>query len=638
MRYFFALSLLTGILFLLSDAVLWAQDSPEANTPVLAPEEVVVTADRTEKKLEEVTVPVAIISETEIENMNVQSLSDILYNVPGVYVRKGAGIGSSTAVLIRGGHSAHTLVLIDGIEVNDPNFGSQFDFCDLDAAGIERVEIVKGSYSALYGSSAIGGVINVITKKGKGASKLTAETSGGSFDTGRVLVSGNGGEEKSNWSFTASRLQTNNAVPHNSYERETFNCKTGSVIRDGLSLEFLSHVSRSVAEDPYDFGSPLPLDNNITRKRDQYVVGAKLNHEVSSAFSYHVKTSFFDLENVFKNRGDNIGDTEEFSSTCETSVSTVNVQTKFDIAKLLERDDLGWEVIVGGDTKRISTSNFTSPFAPGLQFDDILYDNALYFHNELNFSKRVIFAVGFRYNKYASTKTNFLPRAGIRFNILENTSVKVNYAEGFRSPNPIELFDPYCGNTALTPEKSRSYDAGIEQKFLNNSVKFEATFFKMNIKNLIAYDNNTWLMENYSDAETEGVEIAVTFKPVKGFLVGISFTTQDPRDLSDDSLLPAHARNFGGVKISYTQNKVSYSLDSYFSEPITAQGVLDENGNTQPRAGNAKMINAAFGYKIGESAEITLKLTNLLNSKYKETQVGPYVLPFGAFAGLRINF
>lgn len=221
--------------------------------PVLEPEEVVVTGNLTEKRLEELTVPITVIDAQEIEKEKAQSLSELLRDVPGVFVRQKGATGASTSVILRGALSTQTLVLIDGIEVNDPNLGGAFDFSDFDTAGVERIEVVRGSYSALYGSSAVGGVINIITKKGTGEPRLSVEALGGSFDTARLSIGGSGASEKSHWSVCGSRFQTNNAMAHNSHWRETFTGKTGFLLGDGLSLDILAYANHSQSEDPYHY-------------------------------------------------------------------------------------------------------------------------------------------------------------------------------------------------------------------------------------------------------------------------------------------------------------------------------------------------------------------------------------------------
>jgi vitamin B12 transporter len=639
------------VFLLLSCGSVFAQEPPaseeptKSGIPVRPPEEVVVTGNPTEKRLEELTVPVTVINAQQIEQEKALSLSELLRDVPGVFVRQKGATGASTSVILRGALSTQTLVLIDGIEVNDPNLGGAFDFSDFDTAGVERIEVVRGSYSALYGSSAVGGVINIITKKGTGEPRLSVDALGGSFDTARLSIGGSGTSENTNWSLCASQFQTNNAMPHNSHWRETFAGKTGTVLGGGLALEILAYVNRSQSEDPYDYGSPLPLDKNITRERDQYVLGAKLSHRVSDVLSYSVKSSFFDTDSYFENRGDTPGAPDELTSTSESSVSTIQAQVETDMAKLLQAGDLGWQFIAGGQAKRITTLNFAvsqnffpPPPTTTTLFEDETEDKALYFHNELVFGEKLTLSTGMRLDRYGSLATECLPRVGARFAISKTTVLKENYGEGFRAPSPIEFFDPWVGNVNLKPERSRSYDRSIEQSFFGGKVKLEATYFKIRVKDLIAWNPSTFILENYKKTETEGAELAFSWNVVKRLSAGLSYTYQNARDLSDNSQLPGRSPHFGGVKLAYSGERLTAVLDCYFSEAIPSEGILDEKGRPQPDAAKAKLVNLAVAYKATEQAEIFLKLTNLLDERYKESQSAPYVLPFAAYLGVSLTF
>ena len=645
------LALFFCVFLLLFCGSVFAQEPPaseeptESGIPVLPQQEVVVTGNPTEKRLEELTVPVTVINAQQIEQEKALSLSDLLRDVPGVFVRQKGATGASTSVILRGALSTQTLVLIDGIEVNDPNLGGAFDFSDFDTAGIERIEVVRGSYSALYGSSAVGGVVNIITKKGAGEPRLSVEALGGSFDTGRLLVGASGGTEKNYWSVCASRFQTDNAMAHNSHWRETFTAKSGTIFGDGLALDILAYANHSQSEDPYDYGSPLPLDDNITRERDQYVLGAKLSHRVSDVLSYSVKTSFFDTDSYFENRGDTAGAPDELTSTCETSVSTIQGQIETDMAKLLRAGDLGWEFVAGAQAKRITSLNFAVsqnffPPPPTITtlFEDETEDKALFFQNEFVFRKRFTLCAGLRMDKYGSLTTEYLPRFGVKYYFLKETALKANYGEGFRAPSPIEFFDPWVGNLNLTPEKSHSYDAGVEQSFFTGKMKLEATYFQIRVNDLIAWDPSTFILENYKKTRTEGAEFTFSSKITKRVSIGLSYTYQNARDLSDNSELPGRSPHFGGFKIAYTGEKLTAVLDGYFSEAIPSEGILDEKSRAQPDAAKGKLVNFAVGYKASAQAEIFLKLTNLLDARYKESQSAPYILPFSVYLGVSLTF
>ncbi len=608
--------------------------------PVVELQEVVVTATRTEKKLEDVTASITVITAGEIEGRKAETVSELLRNVPGAFVRQEGAAGSRTSVLLRGTHSTQTLVLIDGIEVNDPNLGGSFDLADLDTSNIERIEVVRGSQSALYGSSAVGGVINIITKKGKGKPKLFAEAWGGPFNHARVQVGGSGAADKSYWSFAAVDFSTNNNTPHNSYARQGFFGKFGTALSDDMKFEFLAHIGQSEHESPYDYTNPLTLDRNITRRRDQSVIGAKFEHKASEYVSYYLKASHFDIDNFFQNRGDLPGDPDEFTSTAQATVSTLNSQVKFDIGRAIAAEGIKNELVVGGEIKKIDSLNFTeSPWSAGLGFEDVTESRAAYLQDELKLFEVFTITAGVRVDKYGAYKTNYLPRAGVSYKHSPTfTTLKANYGKGFRTPSPIEFFDPWVGNLDLKPEKSESYDIGVEQAFLDKRLKLGLTYFRIDVEDMIAWSPTSGLLENVSKAKMEGAEFALKWKPTKSWRLGLSFTHQYPRDTDTHTKLTFRSCNFGGFEVAFSKKKFSLALSGFFSEPIHDEGVIDEKGELQKRAGNVKLVNLAASCQISKDAELLFKITNILDEKYKESQREPYGLPLGVFVGFKMVF
>ncbi len=169
--------------------------------------EVVVTATKTEKQLEQVTSSVSIITHAEIEQKKVDTVAGLLRAICGLDVTRSGGSGQNTSVRLRGANSGHTLVLVDGVQVNSPTLGS-FDFANLTVDNIERIEIVRGPQSTLYGSDAMGGVINIITRKGAGKPRVSLTFGGGTYQTYRETASLTAGSENVNFSLAASHLET----------------------------------------------------------------------------------------------------------------------------------------------------------------------------------------------------------------------------------------------------------------------------------------------------------------------------------------------------------------------------------------------------------------------------------------------
>jgi len=236
-------------------------------------EPVVVTATKIETPLREIASSVTVITRQDIENKQTNSVEEVLRSVPGLDVVRQGGLGQQTSIFLRGGNSTHTLVLVDGIEINDPsNPGRSFDFASLATDNIERIEIVRGPGSTLYGSDALGGVINIITRKGSGKPQVSLSAEGGSFDTHQEQLSINGGNELLNYSLVASFLESNGISAaaerygnseKDGYDRTTVSTRLGLTPTDDLDIDFILRYVDSEA-DLDTFAGPFGDDPNNT--------------------------------------------------------------------------------------------------------------------------------------------------------------------------------------------------------------------------------------------------------------------------------------------------------------------------------------------------------------------------------------
>jgi vitamin B12 transporter len=244
---------------LLQTSLSWSQ-TPQTLEPII------VTATKLETPAREVASSVTVITKEEIDQKQQTTVAEVLRGVPGVDVVRNGGLGQPTSIFLRGANSAQTLVLIDGIEINDPVDPSRaFNFAFLDTSNIERVEIVRGPGSTLYGSDAIGGVINIITKKGSGPPQVVASVEGGSYETHQERIGISGGNELVQYSLSASYLDTdgitaaakkNGASERDGYERITASSRIGFTPTNNFDLDFVLRYLDSEADLDDGFGVP----------------------------------------------------------------------------------------------------------------------------------------------------------------------------------------------------------------------------------------------------------------------------------------------------------------------------------------------------------------------------------------------
>src|SRR5262245_7870118 len=220
-------SSLRGMLIALFGACFFTmkQASKLAAQDTLPP--VVVSASRIPSPLAETLPSTTVISRTEIEAKQPISVTELLRSVPGLHIDQNGGRGGVASVYTRGADPNFTLVLIDGIQMNDPlnSRGGSFNFSDLDIAGIERIEIVRGPLASVYGSSAMGGVINILTRRGSGAPQGSMEINGGRFGYGRTGLSAAGATEKFDYALSSAYLSDGEPVKGSAFRNGTFNGK-----------------------------------------------------------------------------------------------------------------------------------------------------------------------------------------------------------------------------------------------------------------------------------------------------------------------------------------------------------------------------------------------------------------------------
>ncbi len=214
-------------------------------------EEVVVTATRVETPIEEIASSMTVISAKEIERKQKATVSEVLKGIQGLDVVQTGGRGGDTSIFIRGAKSEHTLVMIDGVEVNDPmSPGRSYNFGHLTVDNIERIEVLLGPQSTLYGSDAIGGVINIITKKGEGKPRFFLSTEGGSYTTFRETTGVSGGDKLVNYSLALSRFDTEGISAANKkdgnyerdgYENTSLSARVGLTPKENLDVDFILH-------------------------------------------------------------------------------------------------------------------------------------------------------------------------------------------------------------------------------------------------------------------------------------------------------------------------------------------------------------------------------------------------------------
>ncbi|MCH8882483.1 MAG: TonB-dependent receptor [SAR324 cluster bacterium] len=533
--------------------------APGDGGPIVA-EEVVVTATRVETPLKELASSVTVITAEEIEERQATELVEVLRGTPGLDVVQPGGAGSLTSVFIRGAESNHTLVLIDGIPINDPIFNRAVDFADLDLANVERIEIVRGPQSTLYGSNAIGGVINIVTKRGEGPPVVTVSAEAGSYETLNSSAGISGGMGIFDYSLTLSRRSTAGisvaSEARGNSERDGFSSNTaaarlGLEPTEMLRIDLILRATDSEKELDEDFGLGIEDDPNFDSetKRRYY----RLQGRLALFGGLWEQTLGYSVADHHRSSR-NDPDADHASSSRSTLDATL---TKADWQHNLFLHETN-TVVLGVETQEErGSSTFRSESPLFGSFENNFTEksatiDSLYIMDQLAFADSFFATVGVRVDEHSRfgeeqtervTAAYLLPGTG--------TKLKATYGTGFSAPTLFELFSPDFGNRKLKPERSVGWDAGVEQSFFGRELVLDYTYFNNEFEELIDFDPDTFRSVNVAKAEAHGYEWTVSIVPAATFRADLGFTRTVTEDKSTGRSLLRRPENKFSVNLAY---------------------------------------------------------------------------------------
>lgn len=605
--------------------------------------EVLVTAPTTVPTPEnDVASSITVITNQQIEQNQWRTVPDALETVPGLNVVQTGGPGGQTSVFIRGTNSNHVKVLIDGIDVTDPsNPNDSFDFGQLLTSDIERIEILRGPQSGLYGSDAIGGVINIVTKKGHGPLKVRVTTEGGSFGTLNQSLNASGSQSIFNYMFNIAHYRAtdtpvtplNDLLPgeqrnNDSYDNLTLSTKLGADINEHLSLNYVGRYT-----DSNYFFTGDSLNDTTFLYYPSPTQSQQTDHDYFSRGE--VVTSFFDdrLKNYF---GVNYSDSWSLNLTPDSPTENNQGKRLQEDWRSVIQALPGETVVVGADHKEDTLWQINPDTNAGQT------DTGAYAELQSNFYNRFFLVSNVRYDDYNTFGSHltyrFAPAVIVPWT---QTKLKASYGTGFKAPTLSELYVNYpayffFGNPDLKPEESTGYDAGFEQPLFNDRVRFGATYFHNNITDLIEATFTSYV--NVGQAETQGVESFAEWSVTDRLKLRTDYTYTRAVDDStgfqlqripyDKASVTALWTPIDPLTLSATLVAVSKWVDDY-----------DRNNvNTAPGsfAPGYAVLNVAADYKIDDHVSLFARVNNLTNTQYEEP-LGFMRPGIGVFGGMRVT-
>ncbi len=604
-----------------------------------------ITAYRVPLQLREATQGVNVITQREITARNPQSALDLLQQLPGVQVDRVGNASGLASVYIRGSEANHVLVLIDGVRVSDPtnSRGGGFDFSALDVSSIERIEVIRGAGSALYGADALGGIINIVSKRGK-ADGIHGSVSGGvgGQDYRQAQASLAGGVPKLQFNLSASVLKDGRKEDGGDLELSTFGGSLAVQPLDSLDLRLYARRSdRKSNEFPEFSGGVLFAENRELETRDatEDIYGIDAAYDASERIEINLKLSRFDRHEdkhtpqiPFGPGAPNFvpDTTTEVDLLRDAALVSANFKLPLDsdltvgfehyreVGKnkgvlIIPGFLIGLPFDVSSPTDFDLTRKADSPFvelktkpAPGL----VLLAGVR--HDAIKDTGSKLDALGGAPTEISIKRTETSPSAGVRYTPPGmQTTFKANYAEGFKPPSFFAMGDPNVGNPALRPETSKTAEVGFEQGMWDGRARFGLSVFRARFKDLIDFVGGT--LVNVNRVRSDGVETELRVQPIQPLSIAVNYTYNDLENA--DTGVPLKSRPQDRIGLS-----VNYALSEAWQLALNASyvgRVFDQSIPTGDRfLERYTLVDTSVSYKWRQLTA-TFAIDNLLNDKYQ---------------------
>jgi vitamin B12 transporter len=599
---------------------------------------VVVSATRIPTPESEVASSVTVISAADIAAKQSQSLPDILEDVPGLNVVQTGGPGGLTAIYMRGTNGNHTKVIVDGIDVSDPtSTDGSYDFSRFLTQDIQSIDFLRGPQSGLYGSDAIGGVINITTQSGSGPAHFTVTTQAGSFDTFNQGAALSGSEGQFHYTVNLEHLHTGATPvtpldllapgePRNDdyYDNLTGSTKLGfDVTRNfdlGLVVRYSDSHQRLTGDDPFNFPSTPEALQSASNTHQLYTRASAHLLAFDGAFEQTLGVAYSRLySSDFTPPAD--GPPSFFSG------ERLKVDWQGDI-----RLARGETFVLGAEHQR---DEMSSPVSAAQSID------SGYAELQSGWGDRLFNTLSVRYddNDHFGSKVTW--RVAPVYVIKETgTRLKATAGTGFKAPTIDELFHSYpvfnfFANPNLVPESSHGYDLGFDQALASGKLTFGATYFRNSITNLIADNADFTSYANIGRARTDGVESFIAYQPLKSLTVRLDYTYTQAIDAILNQDLLRRPKHKGSLNLGW-------QATARFSLHTTVLSVGDwADGNRdfsipRLRAPGYTTVDVAANFDINSKLAVFGRVDNLFDRRY-QNPTGFMHPGVGAFAGVKVS-
>jgi len=615
-----------SVIFFLVPIILSAQTDTLETTL----KDVVIIATKTETPYYAIASSISVISSEEIKQKQYFSVVDLLKEIPGVAITQQGSYGKLSNIFMRGTNSNHTLVLIDGVEMNDassPN--NAYDFSSLTTSDIERIEIVRGPQSTLYGSEAMAGVVNIVLKETLSEQNYNISTTGGTNNFYNLNFNTSGMFGPIDYFISAMKSGSDgistSSAEYGNKERDGF-INQGITSRIGFEIPSIGKLKLTYKY--VNLNSELDQDGingddiNFKFKTEEQMFNSNLYANsfdgkwekivnISYVKKYTHTTDEIDVIHPFNymNSYSNFSrfkfDWQNNFRIFNNNLITLGFETETEKAYLDFSSETDWGKFESNFPKS-SSKNF-----------------GVYLQDQINLFNSIFASIGFRFDKHEKYGGITTFRIAPAYFFSEtNSKLKFTYGTGFKSPSLFYLFDPMFGNPELKPEKSTGWDIGIEQVFLNGKIQIDLTYFDLKLDNMFGYDASFKTI-NIAKASSKGIEMSTKYKADNNLSLKLNYTFNETKDEYEGSSdfakqlirRPKHNANIIVNYLPFEHFNLNAQLRLVGERDDKDFSVFPVKRITLP---SYLLFNFSSAYKLTNEISLSGRIENLFNKYYEE--------------------
>lgn len=615
--------------------------------------ELVVTATRSPQAAERIGQSITVLDAQEIRASQSVAISDLLALTPGVSFSRNGGVGGATSLRIRGAETDQTLVVIDGVKVNDPSqAGGGYNFANLLAGDIARIEVLRGAQSTLWGSQAIGGVVNILTAEPKAPFEASLQAEAGAMETTYVRAAAGGAGERLAWRLAAGRFETDGVSTYrlgteaDGYENTGLSGRAELKLTEAASLDLRAVWSKG--RNAFDGFPPPTYAFGDTREYGEVedlvayaalnfdLFGGALRNRIAYGYTRTDRSNFDPDQAVTPVTFDALGENRRWEYQGVWAIRE------------------GWSATFGLESEQAEMRSASpSSFAPnptpirgeaGLQ--------GLYAQVQGEVLEGLTLTAGLRRDEHDTFGGQTLGQFAAAWSLNEGATVlRASFGQGFKAPTLYQLYSEF-GNLALAPEAADGWDAGIEQRFFDNRLVVSATWFQRETENQIDFLScsattadplcvrngvrRTGVYDNIARTEARGLEL--DGKALLGPLtLEANYTWTDTENVSPGSA------NHGKALTRRPKHQANIQATYQWASGATFGGVIrhvddafDNAANTYVLQGRT-LVDLRASYPATDRLELFGRVENLLDEAYETTR-NYGVTGRAAYAGIRARF